>query len=200
MGEMKGAVMKLGQIMSLMTGMVPPEMADQLATLQANAPPMAYDLVRGVFREEFGKEPEAIFRKFAHEPFAAASIGQVHRAELKSGEQLAVKVQYPGVREAITSDMSNAGMLLGLAGMFSKGLDAGPIVRDLQEGIIAELDYVREAESQERFGRLYAGHAFIRVPKVYREFSSGRVLAQEYLEGERFSVARLGPEAARRPG
>ena len=197
MGEMKGAVMKVGQVLSLMTGMVPDEMAGQLASLQANAPPMAYELVEQVFREEHGALPGKLFRRFEHEPFAAASIGQVHRAVLHSGESVAVKVQYPGVREAIDADLANVGVMVGMAGMVSRGLDAGPIVQDLKEGIRGELDYVREADYQERFAQAYEGHAFVRVPKVYRELSTSRILVQEFIEARPFATARALPQAER---
>ena len=197
MGEMKGAVMKVGQVMSMMTGLVPEEMAAQLATLQAEAPPMAYPLVEQVFREEFGAPPGRLFRGFDREPFAAASIGRVHRAELPDGKPVAVKVQYPGVREAIGHDLANVGMLISAAGMVSRGLDAGPIVEDLKAGITDELDYRREGKWQERFGRLYESHAFVRVPRVYREQSGGRVLVQEFLEGEPMWAAFDRPQAER---
>ncbi len=197
MGEMKGAVMKVGQVMSMMTGLVPPEMAAQLAALQAEAPPMAYPLVEQVFREDFGATPGRLFRRFDREPFAAASIGQVHRAELPDGTPVAVKVQYPGVREAIGHDLANVGMLISAAGMVSRGLDAGPIVEDLKAGITDELDYRREAEWQERFRALYEGHAFVGVPSVYREQSGGRVLVQEFLEGEPMRAAFGLPQAER---
>jgi predicted unusual protein kinase regulating ubiquinone biosynthesis (AarF/ABC1/UbiB family) len=197
MGEMKGAVMKVGQVMSMMTGLVPPEMAAQLAALQAEAPPMAYPLVEQVFREDFGATPGRLFRRFDREPFAAASIGQVHRAELPDGTPVAVKVQYPGVREAIGHDLANVGMLISAAGMVSRGLDAGPIVEDLKAGITHELDYVREADWQERFRQLYEGHAFVGVPSVYREQSGGRVLVQEFLEGEPMRAAFGLPQAER---
>ncbi len=190
LGEMKGAAMKVGQVLSLMTGVVPPEMADGLAALHANAPPMAYPLVERVFLEEYGRRPQDLFRRFEREPFAAASIGQVHRAELRGGGQVAVKVQYPGVGEAIGADLANIGVFLGMAGMVSKGLDVGPIIDDLKAGILAELDYRREAGWQQRFAEIYAGHAFVRVPRVYGELSTGRVLVQEYLEGRPFSTAR----------
>jgi predicted unusual protein kinase regulating ubiquinone biosynthesis (AarF/ABC1/UbiB family) len=197
MGEMKGAVMKLGQVLSLMSGVVPEEMARQLATLHASAPPMAYRLVEEVFESEFGRPPDALFRKFERQPFAAASIGQVHRARLHDGTRVAVKVQYPGVREAIQNDLANAGMLLGFAGRLSSGLDTATIIRDLTGGIIAELDYVREAEWQERFHEMYEGHAFVRVPRVFRELSTGRVLVQEYVEGRPFSHAASLDQAER---
>ncbi len=195
LGEMKGAVMKLGQVMSLMTGMVPDEMTGQLATLQSNAPPMAYNLVEQVFREDFGATPEQRFAEFERTPFAAASIGQVHRARLRAGEQVAVKVQYPGVASAMKSDLANVGTLMGFAGMMSKGMDAKTVVRDLTEGILAELDYVREAEYQQKFGDIYRGHAFVRVPAVYPEMSSGRILVQELLHGRPFAEARNLPQA-----
>ena len=189
MGDMKGAVMKFGQILSLMSGMVPDQMAAQLATLQSDAPPMSYHLVEEVFEREFGRSPTKVFRRFEHEPFAAASIGQVHRATLHDGTRVAVKVQYPGVREAIGHDLANVGMLISMAGVVSRGLDAGPIVRDLREGILGELDYLGEAASQQRFYDEFAGHAFIRIPRVHHELTTERVLVQEYIDGKPFSSA-----------
>ena len=197
MGEMKGAVMKLGQILSLMSGVVPDEMTAQLASLQSDAPPMAYELVEQVFDREFGMSPQKVFRKFEREPFAAASIGQVHRAQLTDGTRVAVKVQYPGVRQAIEHDLANAGWMITLAGTFARGLDAAAIVRDLKEGIIGELDYLREAASQQEFYDRFEGHAFVRVPRVYHEMTTQHVIVQEYLEGKPFSAALEMPQADR---
>ncbi|MEX2246911.1 MAG: AarF/ABC1/UbiB kinase family protein [Dehalococcoidia bacterium] len=197
MGDMKGAVMKLGQILSLMTGVLPEELTAQLRTLQSDAPPMSYGLVEQVFAGEFGESPQRLFRSFEKEPFAAASIGQVHRARLRDGTAVAVKVQYPGVREAIEHDLANAGMLVRFAGAFSPGLDAGAIVRELKDGISGELDYVREAASQQRFHDRFEGHAFIRVPRVYHELTTSRVLVQEYIEGRPFAAALELPQAER---
>ena len=134
MGEMKGAAMKVGQVLSMMSGVVPPEMAEGLATLQSNAPPMAYGLVQEVLEAAYGRSPGSVFRRFEREPFAAASIGQVHRAELRDGTRVAVKVQYPGVREAIERDLANVAVLLGFGGLVAKGLDVETLVRDLGEG------------------------------------------------------------------
>ena len=197
LGEMKGAVMKVGQVLSMMTGMVPDEMAGHLATLQSNAPPMAFPLVASVFEAEYGRGPERIFKRFEREPFAAASIGQVHRAELADGTRLAVKVQYPGVREAIDSDLKNVGVIFTMAGAVSKGLDAGPIIEDLKKGIRGELDYVREATFQRRFETLYEGHPFVRVPHVYPDLSTGRVLVQEFIDGKPFATALDLPQPER---
>ena len=197
MGEMKGAVMKFGQILSLMSGIVPAEMMTELASLQSSAPPMAFNLVEGVFQREFRRSPERVFRGFEREPFAAASIGQVHRAELSDGTRVAVKVQYPGVRQAIEYDLSNVATMIGMAGAVSRGLDAGPIVRDLKEGILAELDYLREAASQQRFYDEFAGHAFIRVPRVHHELTTPAVLVQEYIDGKPFAAALSWDKQAR---
>lgn len=197
MGEMKGAAMKIGQVLSLMTGVLPDEMASELATLQSNAPPMAYSLVRQVFEREYGRPPEAIFKKFEKEPFAAASIGQVHRATLHDGTPVAVKVQYPGVREAIERDLSNVGLMLGLGGMVARGLDVQTLVKDLKEGIRGELDYLAEARWQQQFYDAFEGHAFVRVPRVYHELTTATVLVQEFLQGKPFRAALELPQAER---
>jgi predicted unusual protein kinase regulating ubiquinone biosynthesis (AarF/ABC1/UbiB family) len=197
MGEMKGAVMKVGQILSLMTGVLPDEMAGQLASLQANAPPMAYNLVEDVFHEAYGMPPGKVFRRFEKTPFAAASIGQVHRAELADGTQLAVKVQYPGVREAIDHDLANVGMMLGISGLVARGLNVAQLTHDLNEGIRGELDYLREAQWQQRFFDIFEGHPFIRVPRVFHELTTTTVLVQEYLPGKPFSHAKTLPQTER---
>jgi predicted unusual protein kinase regulating ubiquinone biosynthesis (AarF/ABC1/UbiB family) len=197
MGDMKGAVMKFGQMLSSMSGVLPDAMTEQLAGLQSSAPPMSYELVEAVMRRELGVSPERLFRSFEREPFAAASIGQVHRARLRDGSDVAVKVQYPGVGDAIAHDLANAGTLIGLASIIAPGIDAKPIVENMKSGILGELDYLREARSQQRFYDEFAGHAFIRVPRVYHELTTERVLVQEYIEGRPFRAALDLPQAER---
>lgn len=197
MGEMKGAAMKVGQVLSMMSGVVPPEMAEGLATLQSNAPPMAYGLVQEVLEAAYGRSPGSVFRRFEREPFAAASIGQVHRAELRDGTRVAVKVQYPGVREAIERDLANVAVLLGFGGLVAKGLDVETLVRDLGEGIRGELDYRREAAWQQRFFDAFEGHGFVRVPRVYHELTTDTVLVQEWLPGRPFREALGLPQEER---
>ena len=197
LGSMKGAAMKLGQVLSVMTGSVPEPMAQQLASLQANAPPMAYNLVVDVFEREFGRPPEALFARFARRPFAAASIGQVHRARLHDGRDVAVKVQYPGVREAIDHDLANAALLLQGAGFLATGLDIEQVVADLEAGIREELDYTKEAAWQRRFADLFRGHAFVRIPEVVDDLSAPTVLVQELVEGKPFSAAQALPRRER---
>ena len=201
MGEMKGAVMKVGQVLSLMGGILPEEMAAQLANLQSNAPPMSYGLVCQVFEREFGKGPEDVFRKFDKAPFAAASIGQVHRAVMADGSRVAVKVQYPGVAEAIDHDLANVGMMIKLGGLVARGLDAGVIVKDLEAGIRGELDYLKEAAWQQRFQDAFEDHAFVRVPRVVHELTTRTVLVQEYIEGRPLAAAlELSQEERNRIG
>lgn len=197
MGNMKGVTMKVGQILSLMSGAVPEGFADRMSTLQSAAPPMAPELVRQVFEQDFGRPPEKLFRRFEERPFAAASIGQVHRARLDDGTPVAVKVQYPGVAEAIGADLANLNTIFAFAGLAARGFDPGPMVEDLRRGISGELDYRLEATNQRRFFEVFDGHPFIRIPRVYPELGSGRVLVQEFIEGRPFAAARGMPDDLR---
>jgi predicted unusual protein kinase regulating ubiquinone biosynthesis (AarF/ABC1/UbiB family) len=188
LGNMKGAMMKLGQMASYLDQGMPEPVREALAGLQANAPPMSAALAAEVVREELGGEPHDIFDTWDPSPIAAASIGQVHRAITKDGRAVAVKVQYPGVGDAIRADLDNAGMLFGAMGMMLPGLEPGPLVEELRARLVEELDYVKEAENQRLFADYYAGHPFIHVPAVIDELSTARVLTTELAEGERFDA------------
>ncbi|HVM02264.1 MAG TPA: AarF/ABC1/UbiB kinase family protein [Acidimicrobiales bacterium] len=187
LGGMKGAIMKAGQMLSFIADGLPPEAKAALATLQADVPPMAPSLAEGVIRDELGDDPERLFLDFELVPVAAASIGQVHRAVLRDGRVVAVKVQYPGVDRAIKSDLDNAEMLYGLFAQFAlKNLEVRALVDELRARMAEELDYRHEAASQAEFARLYEGHPFIRIPTVVPEFSSRRVLTSEWVDGMRW--------------
>ena len=197
MGEMKGAVMKLGQMLSFADiSALPPEVQTVLASLQADAPPMAWELVEEVVTGELGAHPDRLFERFSRIPIAAASIGQVHAATTRDGVDVVVKVQYPGVAEAIDADLRNTALISTLATM-AKAL-AGPLLprtdvkamaAELRDRVIEELDYVREAANQQRFADLWRGHPTIRVPDVVPELSSRRVLTQHYHDGMRWAAA-----------
>ncbi len=187
MGQMKGAIMKLGQMMSFVSDQVPAEYRAALAALQAEAPPMDFALLRDVAERELGKPLERAFARFDEKPIAAASIGQVHRAQLPSGEEVVVKIQYPGVADAIGADLSNAAVLYRMAMMFYPSVEVGPIVDELRSHILDELDYVREAKNQRAFAELYGGHPYIRVPRVIDSHSTARVLTSEFVAGRRFA-------------
>ncbi|MBI4954619.1 MAG: AarF/ABC1/UbiB kinase family protein [Myxococcales bacterium] len=199
MGNMKGALMKLGQIASFMDETLPETYREQLRQLQCQAPPMSYEVVARVVREELGDEPEELFLTFDKEPLASASIGQVHRATLPDGTEVVVKVQYPGVDRAIAADLDNAGMILGVIGMIMPNVDAAPIAEEMRARLSEELDYQKEAENQALFARLFEGHLQVVVPRVFPRFSSRRVLTSELVRGKGFYdfVATATPEQKR---
>ena len=207
LGEMKGAAMKLGQLASFIdTEFLPPEYAEiyheQLAKLRTSAPPMPWESVRKVLDEEYRDEGlDEIYADFEEEAFAAASIGQVHRATLIDGRKVAVKIQYPGVAEALEADLANAGMLVRLAKALAPGLDAKAVAEELRERVLEELDYEYEAQNQRAFARAYRGHPFIYVPDVLTRLSHRRVLVTEFVEGKGFEeVKELGDDERSRFG
>jgi predicted unusual protein kinase regulating ubiquinone biosynthesis (AarF/ABC1/UbiB family) len=187
LGNMKGAMMKLGQMASYLDQGMPEPVRDALAELQQDAPPMAPELAAQVVTEELGSPPEVLFAEWDPVPIAAASIGQVHRAMTRDGRAVAVKVQYPGVDRAIKGDLDNAGMLFTAMTFLFPGLDPEPLVEELRERIIEELDYRLEADNQRLFAEAYAGHPFIHVPAVVGELSSQRVITTELAPGVRFA-------------
>src|SRR5205085_964141 len=171
LGNMKGALMKVGQMLSYLDDGLPEPLREALAHLQQNAPPMSAELAAGVIERELGAAPEAVFAEWDPVPIAAASIGQVHRAITREGRAVAVKVQYPGVDEAIKGDLENAGLLFSAMRMMFPGLDPGPLVAELKLRIGEELDYRAEAENQRLFAAFYKDHPFIHVPAVVGELS-----------------------------
>jgi predicted unusual protein kinase regulating ubiquinone biosynthesis (AarF/ABC1/UbiB family) len=187
LGNMKGAIMKAGQMFSFIAEGLPPEAQAALATLQADVPPMAPSLAEKVVREELGKHPEQLFLDWNPVPVAAASIGQVHKAVLRDGREVAVKVQYPGVDKAIKGDLDNAEMLYGMFSSFAmKNMDVTAIVDELRARMGDELDYRLEAKHQLEIAEIYRGHPWIRIPGVVLEHSARRVLTTEWVDGMRW--------------
>jgi hypothetical protein len=179
--SLKGAAMKLGQILSLQTHALPEEAIQELANLQMRAPGMHPALARAQFKASLGQNPEDVFRQFEPEPFAAASLGQVHRAVTKGGEEVAVKIQYPAIRASIENDFkllrsaTMAGHLTGHA------LPA--VVDEVQRGFLEETDYVQEAANLEFFGHGLRGFTYLSIPKVHKALSTDRVLTMSFIEG-----------------
>jgi predicted unusual protein kinase regulating ubiquinone biosynthesis (AarF/ABC1/UbiB family) len=207
LGEMKGAAMKLGQLASFVdTEFLPEEYREiyqeQMAKLRSSAEPMPWAKVSGVLEDEYrGERVSDVFAEFDEDAFAAASIGQVHRAELIDGRQVAVKVQYPGIAEALEADLRNMGTIVRLAKAIAPGLDPRAIARELRERVLEELDYEHEADNQRSFSRAYRGHPFIYVPDVLTRLSRRRVLVTEYVDGIDFEAVKdLGEEARSRFG
>ncbi|MDQ3646247.1 MAG: AarF/ABC1/UbiB kinase family protein [Actinomycetota bacterium] len=190
LGEMKGAAMKLGQLASFYEFSADGEYLatyrDALTMLQNSAPPMEPEASKKVILEEFGKPVPEIFDAFEDEPVAAASIGQVHRARLKSGEEVAVKVQYPGVDAAVRADLKNVSAMTKLAVAIAPNLDPREVANEVKERVLEELDYRREASNQAKFAELFAHHPFIVVPQVHPEYCRTRVITQEFITGQPF--------------
>lgn len=188
LGQMKGALMKLGQMASYLDEGLPAPLRAALSQLQSSAPPMSAELAADVIERELGRPPSEVFVEWDPTPIAAASIGQVHRAVIvdpESGEEraVAVKVQYPGVDQAIDADLRNADLLGFLLQQGFSGLDPADMVNEVKERIREELDYTREAANQQLFADYYDGHPFIHVPRVYSTFSTSRVLTTELVNG-----------------
>ncbi len=197
LGEMKGALMKIGQMVSYLDQGLPEPLRLALSQLQADAPPMSAELAAGVIAEEFGRDPGELFELWDPEPIASASIGQVHRAITRDGRAVAVKVQYPGVADAVRADLGNADLLFSALGLAFPGLDPAPIGAELRVRIGEELDYLNEAANQALFARYYADHPFISVPRVLPELSTARVLTTELVTGATFSEVRGWTQAER---
>ncbi len=202
LGRMRGAAMKVGQMISMveLDGLdsdQQDELQRKLATLRDGVPPVPFARLEKLLRKELGAPLGTAFAEFDQRAFAAASIGQVHRATTVDGDDVVVKVQYPGVAEAVETDLRNAMLLVPLIKRLAPGLDAKAMAAEMQERIAEELDYELEAQSQRRIERLVRGHPFMCVPRVNTELSTRRVLVSEYIEGDDFETVRRTDEAQR---
>ena len=186
--ELRGAFMKLVQMLSMRTDILPSEVVGVLSVVQSSVPPMGYDLIREQIKKELGAYPEQLFSRFDRGAFAAASLGQVHRARLKSGEEVVVKVQYPGVDKTVVQDLKNIKALLQTFTLITRDVlrqkfDASEVYQEMEERLYEELDYVHEAQNIALFQRLFADDPEIIIPCVYPDCSSRRVLTMELIEG-----------------
>jgi predicted unusual protein kinase regulating ubiquinone biosynthesis (AarF/ABC1/UbiB family) len=193
LGSMKGAAMKIGQTLSVIDpGVVPEpyreEFQAKLAKLQNMAPNVPFKDMRKVIEQDLGAKLSEVFSEFDEEAIAAASIGQVYRATLREdGRDVAVKVQYPGIKDVIRADLQNVGLVLKLFGRMAPGLDSSEIAAELRERITEELDYELEAANHRALAREYRGHPFIVVPDVVTSLCGERVIVTEFVEGRRFA-------------
>jgi predicted unusual protein kinase regulating ubiquinone biosynthesis (AarF/ABC1/UbiB family) len=185
LSRMRGAAMKLGQLLSLETeDILPPEFTEALAILRAGADQMPASQVRRVLGREYGKGWEARFRDFDLEPIAAASIGQVHAAVAADGRALALKIQYPGVARSIDSDVNNVAALLRIARILPVELDVSGIVAEAKRQLRQEADYLLEAEHLRRYRKLVADEEAFEVPRVHADLTTRRVLAMDHARGQ----------------
>jgi predicted unusual protein kinase regulating ubiquinone biosynthesis (AarF/ABC1/UbiB family) len=187
LGEMKGLPLKLGQMASYIDGLAPPgyeaKFQETLKKLQAKAPPLSPEAAVKVITQDLGAPPEELFAEWEREPFAAASIGQVHRARTKGGEHVAVKVQYPGIDKAIESDLASLSMLEQMIAPVGRKYHTKETLDEVKAVFLAELDYGREAELADSFRAIHAEDPEIVVPRVVHSLTSKRVLTLEYIGG-----------------
>jgi predicted unusual protein kinase regulating ubiquinone biosynthesis (AarF/ABC1/UbiB family) len=202
LGQMKGAAMKVGQVASFIdTGAFPPEfqerMQEKLAALRDAAPRVSFEQMRKVIESDLGESLEEVFAEFGEEAVAAASIGQVYRARLHDGREVAVKAQYPGVAQAVRSDLQNLGLIMRVAKRIAPGMDAKAMTRELKERLSEELDYEHEAQSHRAMARAWRGHPFVFVPDVLTRLCSEHVLVTEWVDGIGFEEVRAMDQGTR---
>ncbi len=202
LGGMRGAAMKVGQTLSAVDlGLVPeeirPEFQEILAQLQQDGKQMPFKQIRKVIEEDLGDKVDAFFAEVDETPLAAASIGQVHRARTLDGRDVVIKVQYPGIAEAIHADMQNLKLGLKLLSAIAPGIDTGAIADEVRERIAEELDYELEAQNQRAMARVYRDHPFILVPDVVTSLCSERVIVSDFVAGRRFAALRDEPQEVR---
>ena len=202
LGTMKGAAMKMGQVLSFLdVGLVPEEYRDEfqrkLGELRDAAPKVRFADMRKVIESDLGEPLDDVFAAFDTDPVAAASIGQVYRAELPDGREVAVKVQYPGVAQAVRADMQNLGLILRLLKQIAPGLDVRATAEEVRSRIGEELDYEVEAQHQRSLARIFRGHPFIVVPDVVTGLSREKVLVTEFVRGAGFQEIKEMDQATR---
>jgi hypothetical protein len=191
LGDMKGLPLKLGQMISYIDGIAPPgyeeKFQETLKMLLDKAPPLSPDAAVQVVSEELGAHPDEVFAEWEREPFAAASIGQVHRAVTRGGDEVAVKVQYPGIDKAIRNDLKSVNLLGTMMGPLASKVNAKPALEELTEVFLSELDYTREAEMAETFRRIHADDDNVVIPRIHQSLSTRRVLTAEMLDGNGYA-------------
>ncbi len=186
--QLRGAFLKLIQMLSMRHDLLPGEALDVLKATQSSVPPMSYAMIAEQLKRELGGKPEQLFRRFDQTAFAAASLGQVHRATLRDGREAAVKVQYPGIEGTVDQDLKNLKLLLKTLGSLARDVmrqkvDVDTIYAELEERLKEELDYLLEARGIAEYGKLFADDPDIMIPAVVKELSSRRVLTMTYIDG-----------------
>jgi predicted unusual protein kinase regulating ubiquinone biosynthesis (AarF/ABC1/UbiB family) len=199
MGQMKGAAMKLGQMLSVAPEALPREFLEELRGLQKDSPPMSYELVSEQIERSLHRPLRSVFSYFDATPLGAASIGQVHRARTFDGREVAVKVQYPGIADTLEADLANLASMLNVARVVADRERVEAVIAEVKRGIIEEADYTLEAANLKKFGPILERHPRIVTPRVVDELSSKEVLTMTFLEGTKLDVAidRLEDRAAR---
>jgi predicted unusual protein kinase regulating ubiquinone biosynthesis (AarF/ABC1/UbiB family) len=197
LGRLKGPLMKVAQLMATIPDLLPPEYAAELQKLQSEAPPMGWAFVRRRMMAELGPDWEKKFASFEHHPAAAASLGQVHRAQSLDGAMLACKLQYPDMQSAVEADLQQLQWLLAIRRQFDSAIDTTEIGKEIGARVREELDYYREAKHVALYREMLDGVDIVRVPRAWPELSTGRLLTLDWLDGSRMLAHKNDPLAAR---
>lgn len=198
LARMRGAAMKMGQLLSMeASDLLPPELAEILARLRAEAHIMPPGQLKRVLEQAYGKGFLKGFKRLDPHPVAAASIGQVHRAETRDGRVLALKIQYPGVRGAIDADVANLGTLLRVSGLLPKGFELAPFLEEARRQLHEEADYAREARELARFHGLLADRADVVLPAVHSDYCTDAILAMDFIESDGIETLEHAPQDRR---
>lgn len=198
LANLRGAAMKMGQLLSMGgSDLVPPELSEILAQLRADGQHMPPAQLQAVLDKQWGKGWRTRFARFDVRPIAAASIGQVHRAQTRDGRDLAIKIQYPGVRQSIDSDVDNVATLVRLTGLLPAGLDIAPLLSEAKRQLHEEADYAREAQCLARFGALLGDAPDFIVPGLHADLTTSDVLAMDFVPGVAVESLEDAPQATR---
>ncbi|MDP5308166.1 ABC1 kinase family protein [Paracoccus spongiarum] len=198
LSQMRGAAMKLGQLMSMEAGdLLPPDLAQVMARLRDQASHMPPGQLKQVLAAAYGADFVHRFRRFQTRPVAAASIGQVHRATALDGRDLAIKLQYPGIAASIDSDLANVAALIRMSGLLPRGFDLAPLIDEARGQLRAEADYAQEARAMSRFADLLAGDDGFAVPRPAADLCAPGVLAMDFMAGEPVETLAGAPQALR---
>jgi predicted unusual protein kinase regulating ubiquinone biosynthesis (AarF/ABC1/UbiB family) len=197
LGRLKGPLMKVAQLMATIPDLLPPEYATELQKLQSEAPPMGWAFVKRRMMAELGADWEKKFASFEHQPAAAASLGQVHRAVSLDGKELACKLQYPDMQSAVEADLVQLQVLLAIRRRLDTAIDTSEVAKEIGERVREELDYYREAKHVALYRLMLEGIESVRVPRPWPELSTGRLLTLDWLEGTRMLAHKNDPLEAR---
>ncbi|MBV8792358.1 MAG: AarF/ABC1/UbiB kinase family protein [Pseudolabrys sp.] len=197
LGGLKGPIMKVAQLLATIPDALPPEYAGELIKLQSQAPPMGWAFVRRRMSAELGADWQTKFQSFEHQPAAAASLGQVHRAVAPGGSDLACKLQYPDMQSAVEADLNQLQLLFALRKRFDPAIDTSEIGQEIAARLREELDYHREAKHIALYRHMLKDEKSIRIPKVWPDLSTGRLLTMDWLDGRKLLSHKDDPLAVR---
>ena len=197
LGNLKGPLMKVAQLMATIPDLLPPEYAAELQKLQSEAPPMGWAFVKRRMNAELGPDWQSKFASFEHHPSAAASLGQVHRARSLDGAELACKLQYPDMQSAVEADLQQLHWLLAIRRRLDSAIDTSEIGKEIGARVREELDYRREAKHVALYRAMLDGVDIVRVPRAWPELSTGRLLTLDWLEGSKMLAHRNDPLTVR---